>query len=374
MKAPRIDVLSILGFLTLFPGWCLSADVKSSRAAIDGTKSNYLFIWNALEDAARASGRSMPELLACTNNTGEEFRVVSAEKVFKGLEATGAGGPHWAGFFVDATFKNAKPVNPAGTTELEKWGSSYNTWCMSKEKWDLAFAFAELRTSVEGDNAFKEQTAGFPILWVKRPEFYGDTVVYLSTTQKGELSLSRFRNYLAEATQWLNPQQVDLDALLRMAKSDETAKRTYALRVLGARKDPIQIQAIGPAIRGENFEVRRAAIWALGWIGHSDAIRLLEPMLDGKTPVAGPLGTPSITEEIAVALGRIGGDAAVPLLVTILKDDNLNARRKAIVSLGETKSPSAVEPLQTFLRDSTDPFYKDLARKALSRLGSKPDR
>jgi hypothetical protein len=360
MKAPKIDVLLILSFLTLFPG-C----VKSSRAAIDATKSNYLFIRNALEDATRASGRSMSELLACTNDIAEEVRIVSAERVFKGVEATGAGGPYWHGFFVDGfVSKDAKPLNPDGATALEKWGSSYNSWCMSKEKWDLAFAFTELRASVDGHNAFKELTAGFPILWVKRPEFYGDTVVYLSTTEKGELSSSRFRNYLAEATQWLNPQQVDLDELLRMAKSDETGKRIYALRVLGARKDPMQIQAIGPAIRDEDFEVRSAAIWALGWIGHSDAIRLLEPMLDEKT----------ITEEIAVALGRIGGDAAVPLLVTILKDDNLNARRKAIVSLGETKSPSAVEPLQTFLRDSTDPFSKDLARKALSRLGWKPDR
>jgi len=364
MTTSCMRILSLLTWLSVSVVKCISEEEdKSFRAAIDATKSNYLFIWNALEIAHMETGRSMADLLACTNETAEEVRIVSAESVFKPLRTFG--GPHWDSFFVNPqSFVNAKPANPQGATEFEKWGSSYNTWCMSAEKWKLAFEFGELRKSTEGLNAIREKTIGFPVLWEKRPEFYGGAVAYSSTTERADMPSVKFQNYLAEAIKWVNPQQVDLEELLRMAKSDEAGKRIYAVRFLGARKDPRQIKTIGDGLRYENLEIKRAAVWALGWIGDVDAIPLLEPLVRDSS---------GLSEDVAVALGRIGGSATVPLLISLIEDKNENTRKMSIAAMGDARSPAAIPPLLKVVQKHPDQEMRELARKALLRLGWKDE-
>jgi hypothetical protein len=61
-------------------------------------------------------------------------------------------------------------------------------------------------------------------------------------------------------------------------------------------------------------------------------------------------GSPSTLEKILAALGVVGGEEAVPVLVEHLKNSNKTVAAEAAKALGETGSASAMDPLIKGLR------------------------
>ncbi len=55
--------------------------------------------------------------------------------------------------------------------------------------------------------------------------------------------------------------------------------RCAALVILGKRKDPRFLENVIPLFKDRNVEVRKTAAWALGEIGGDECLKLLMPML-----------------------------------------------------------------------------------------------
>jgi len=69
------------------------------------------------------------------------------------------------------------------------------------------------------------------------------------------------------------------------------------------------------------------------------------------------------------ALGKAGGEEAVPALAEALRSRSANIRQEAIWALSEVGSESALPPLARALR-SQDPLTRELAARAIGRIGT----
>jgi len=305
--------------------------------------------------ALRVVGQPIDQFLDCHTTNGAH--VVSAEKVFDRLLRNQQIPEH---VFVSAIYKKrVPPDNPKGNSLIAKWGSSYNTWCMPSEKWRLALEFEPFAWAGKADYS----PSGFPIVWDKRPDLYGDVVVVLTIGGSCySVPAKPFQSYLQAAWNWVNPDRVDMAALLEMTKSLSPKTRAAGVRLLGLRKDPAQITEIGKHLKDENYDVRVAAAWALGRLSNPVAISLLEGAMQDKE---------GVRVEVAKALGNIAGEATVAPLVHLLKDKSELVRREAAKALGDSKSQEAIVPLQEAL-DDPDPQTRYAVLDSLTRLGWSP--
>ena len=106
-------------------------------------------------------------------------------------------------------------------------------------------------------------------------------------------------------------------------------------------------------------DVRREAAYALGNIGSERAVELLIPLLSDKDE--------DVRWAAVVALGRTGSERAVEPLITLLKDEDV--RRAAAVALGNIGSERAVDHLIPLLSDK-DEDVRRAAAEALGDIGS----
>jgi HEAT repeat protein len=82
----------------------------------------------------------------------------------------------------------------------------------------------------------------------------------------------------------------------------------------------------------------------------------------------------SVQEKAAAieALGRIGGEDAINLLVASLRSADLEVRKASVVAIGQTGATRAMEFLRKITRDEPDSEISDLARESMHKLaGSK---
>jgi vesicle coat complex subunit len=79
-----------------------------------------------------------------------------------------------------------------------------------------------------------------------------------------------------------------------------------------------------------------------------------------------------VREEAVTKLGNVGTSdpAAIPALITALKDKNAEVRREAIFALTKSGNVAhdAVEPLTELQQHDQDPKVRELAAKGLKRL------
>jgi len=78
----------------------------------------------------------------------------------------------------------------------------------------------------------------------------------------------------------------------------------------------------------------------------------------------------SAAEKAAVieALGRIGGQDGVNLLISNLRSADMEVRKASVVALGQTGATRAMEFLRKITRDEPDSEIADLAREAMHKL------
>lgn len=84
------------------------------------------------------------------------------------------------------------------------------------------------------------------------------------------------------------------------------------------------------------------------------------------------LGKGSSQEKAAVidALGRVGGEDAVNLLISNLRSTDMEIRKASVTALGQTGAVRAMEFLRKITRDEPDSEIADLAREAMHNLAS----
>jgi len=115
------------------------------------------------------------------------------------------------------------------------------------------------------------------------------------------------------------------------------------------------------------------AVKALGDIGEMEGGEFLISLLES---AQGAIITHIIEalEQISVGSGenlllKAKSGKIIPLLLTSLRNENLEVRRKAIITLGQIKSPQAIEPLINLLLDSEEEI-KEAVSETLIVSGS----
>ncbi|UCC96106.1 MAG: HEAT repeat domain-containing protein, partial [Candidatus Omnitrophota bacterium] len=113
--------------------------------------------------------------------------------------------------------------------------------------------------------------------------------------------------------------------------------------------------------RHDSDSVQRGAIWALGEIKDSRAVKPLCLLLaDDRTGFY-------IREFVAVTLGKIKDPSAVEALITALTDESYDVRSAAAKSLGKIEDPRAIEALITALADDSY-LVSDSAYASLKKI------
>lgn len=184
---------------------------------------------------------------------------------------------------------------------------------------------------------------------VQEPKFSAQTDAATFLYEVGERrSLPLFRRLLEESLK--GKHQVGMDTITAFA--------------LGAMADSEAVPALLTALRKGRLDVRREAASALGLIGDPRAV---DPLLEVVT------GTPDrpLRVRALLALGRLGGVAAVRAVQQALRDREPAIRWAAVVALEARKDPALVPALQPLLRDE-QPFVAEAARAAIGLLSGTP--
>ena len=296
---------------------------------------------------------SLDTLLACSNST-TTVQIVSAEKVLT---------PVFSRFQSDESYlispayqDRVRPANPAGATISQKWGSSYNSWCMSAVSWRLS----ELFFWRSPDQSL---TLWFPWVWDKRPDLYGGVVnVLQSDGSCSSVASNLFYNYLGAAHQWVQPSDKSDLQLINDLRSASKETQARAIMHLGARKAPESIADIARALSDENSEVRQMSLWALGVIGGPEAVKALR---------SANLQQEQDRLKCVDALLRAGGSSAIPALAEFLSDPSATVRQRAINALGSTREKEAIPFIRTALEHLGEQ-ERASALRVLKDLGQPP--
>jgi hypothetical protein len=159
-----------------------------------------------------------------------------------------------------------------------------------------------------------------------------------------------------------------MDALILELKKKDKDHNLVIIKALSEIRDPKPVPVLIGKLKDENSEVRWGAAIALGEIGDIQAIEPLVTCLRdhdkyvryGAAYSLEMLGwkPPNEEERAFLWVGKqeweaveLLGDSAVPALTNILHDRQHIVRIKAVETLGELKSPSAIPVLMQFLAD-----------------------
>ena len=138
-----------------------------------------------------------------------------------------------------------------------------------------------------------------------------------------------------------------VSTLIRVLENRNEYKsiRASAAISLGALLDERAVAPLLAALDDENAEVRSKAAAALGALKDANAVdKLIELALN-------PLEDVTVRANCVTALGAIGHKNAEPVLLNILRTENGNIYKNAIVALGRMKSIEAVPELIAILED-----------------------
>lgn len=140
-------------------------------------------------------------------------------------------------------------------------------------------------------------------------------------------------------------------ALVQQILSDDPQKAAVAATQLHLRIDREGLQHLREAAgdSGKRLEIRQQALRALGYARDPGALLLL---------IRISADVPELREEIARALGRIGGRDAVQELVAMLERSDSGLQRSAVRALGEMRDAPARDALldQIAWRPADDPL------------------
>ncbi len=138
--------------------------------------------------------------------------------------------------------------------------------------------------------------------------------------------------------------------------------RTVLCNALGFRREPGAVDALLTCLRDDAVKVRSAAADALAKIADS---RAGEPLL-----VRAELPEPDdgVRRMVITALGAVGHQPAVPLLIELLGSDDPSMRGSAAWSLGALRAKTAELPLRQALERELSPYPHERMSEALRQI------
>ncbi|MDX1952857.1 MAG: HEAT repeat domain-containing protein [Verrucomicrobiota bacterium] len=320
------------------------AEVRKVRP---GAASDLKHLWLALATASGTSGPDLGNLLDCFESSSNTPRPVSAERIFLPLLKRLS---YEADLLVSREAMQAlAPANPDGPTAVEQYGSSYQTWCISKSQWMHS---KWLLLAADGG-----VTLRFPILWEK-PDFHvgpGSAALFSDGTV-AHLTEVELSSTLLAAKQWLLAFDKAAKSLTPAAESPDTLK--IIILKLGESKEPSALPAILPHLASSDSEVALTALRAAVLTADARRLPLIESWL--------PRMAPGESSRIAV-LREVKNGAATELLRGFLKHRDNKVRMEALKAIAEAHRPESDGILEDISRTSEYPEVRAAALEALRK-------
>ncbi len=145
-----------------------------------------------------------------------------------------------------------------------------------------------------------------------------------------------------------------------------------AVAVIGNIAHEAGLKYLIPMLEYEDIRVKRETVKALGNIRDTESLNLLTLIIKSEDP--------DLIKQAIISLGKLQFEVAIPDLIKLSKSgvfikNNLDIRRAAVTALGKTGSVTAIPPLLNILRDIS--FLKKeendelriLAAKAIGEIG-----
>lgn len=149
-----------------------------------------------------------------------------------------------------------------------------------------------------------------------------------------------------------------VDPFIEALKSSNRKIVIQAAGYLGKLGDSRAMDPLLNLLEGEDVEIRKAAIHALGAIGDPKSIAFIRKSIDNEK-----LSTPAIE-----ALGIFGGDEAFEILKNLIKSDNANKAVAAARSLGQMGDARAIDPLYEQEKETKDERVKEEIHGAIEQI------
>ncbi|MGD1714324.1 HEAT repeat domain-containing protein, partial [Dapis sp. BLCC M172] len=131
------------------------------------------------------------------------------------------------------------------------------------------------------------------------------------------------------------------------------------VKLAGLTKSDAATSGLIPLLKDSNSNLVGSTAEALGTIGSETAIPILIPLLEHSTSY-------EVRRSAAKAIGTIGSETAIPILIPFLEHSNSYVREKAVEVLGTIGSETVIPRLIPLLEDSD----KDVREKAVEVLGT----
>jgi HEAT repeat protein len=177
-------------------------------------------------------------------------------------------------------------------------------------------------------------------------------------------------NELVDVDEWASPRVASVlvsfgaqavDPLLKTLDSGASINaRIWAAQVLGKLGETRAVPALIGRLHDRSEQIRLSVANALGDLRHTRAVR---PLID--VVLRDP--TPAVRQQAATALGRIGDEDAMPVLVGALGDPEYWMRFRALEAI-EALEPKDTTSLENALEDANAEVRRRAAL-ALERLG-----
>jgi HEAT repeat protein len=106
--------------------------------------------------------------------------------------------------------------------------------------------------------------------------------------------------------------------------------RQSAVEAAGQLRVKAALPGLLPMLDSDQDALRRAAVVALGRIRSADALQALASRYQSAVQQN---DTAALREDLIVAIGRIGGDASIPVLVQAMSDEDDHVRAAAETAL-----------------------------------------
>ena len=151
--------------------------------------------------------------------------------------------------------------------------------------------------------------------------------------------------------------------LIEALKDENRDVRREAAFALGEVGDERAVEPLIQALKYEDKWIRKAAAMSLGQVGDARAV---EPLIQ-----ALKYGDTDVRSGAEIGLGKLG-ELAVEPLVHVMNDkhQDMDARWKAAMALGEIGDERALEPLTRVMMDDHENIYfREGALECLGRLG-----
>lgn len=148
------------------------------------------------------------------------------------------------------------------------------------------------------------------------------------------------------------------DALMSVLRNEKETPdvRRRALESAAPFDSHVIREYIRRSYESDDLNQKSSAIFAMGRTGETRWLSYLFKELRGLSPV--------LRFEAANACGELGDESAVPHLIPLLDDDDLQVQLAAIRALGEIGGSTAMRALQNCIH-SDEPAIRDAAREAI---------